>query len=138
MYIPKHFKPQEFVPPSVYNDRGDKSLQLIDDRILRIADYLRERYGSTTINNWCWGGNRQWSGLRTPDSPYYSMYSQHTMGRAVDCIFKGISAEEVREDIKKSDILTDLTLNSVTLEDGVSWLHIDVRNNKLGINSFLP
>ena len=138
MYKPVHFTPSEFVPRDIYIERGIKSLQLIDDRILRIADWLRDRYGGTTINNWQWGGDREWSGLRTPDSPYYSRTSQHTFGRAIDCIFNDYTAEEVRQDLKASMMLDDLNIDSVTLEDGVGWLHADVRNNEAGFNYFNP
>ena len=138
MYKPVHFVTQEFVPRAVYNARGEKSLQLMDDRILRIADWLRDRFGRATINNWLWQGDREWSGLRTYDSPYYSAYSQHTFGRAIDIIFNDFTAEEVRQDLKGGLLLDDLNLDSVTIEEGVSWLHIDVRNNKPGFNYFNP
>ena len=98
-YKCKHFLIEELVPPKVYADRGRKAWELIDVRILKTIDMLRDKYGQMTINNWKWAGSREWSGLRTPNSPYYSPYSQHTFGRAVDIIFKDKTAEEVRQDI---------------------------------------
>ena len=80
-----------------------------------------------TVNNYYWGKNREWSGLRTSDSPYYSAFSQHTFGRAADCLFSGISAEEVRQDILANPQDNDFKLIG-SLELGVSWLHFDVRN----------
>jgi hypothetical protein len=102
MYKCKHFAIQELVSKKTYHDRGNKSWYLFDDRILRTADLLRERYGQITINDWMWGGKNQSRGLRTPESMYYSLYSAHSHGRAIDCIFKDVTAEQVRQDILNS------------------------------------
>jgi len=127
MYRCKHFAIHELVPPHVHRKRGDKSWQLLDDRLLITADRLRDRYGPMTINNWHWDGDRQWSGLRTPGSPYYSETSQHSFGRAFDCIFQNVAAEAVRQDIlTEPDSHAFELINSI--EIGVSWLHFDVRN----------
>mgnify|MGYP003931408633 CR=1 FL=1 len=127
MYKCEHFSIEELVPPKVFQDRGQKAWQLLDDRMLITLDRLREKYGSMTVNSWKWGGDREWSGLRTPDSPYYSKYSQHSFGRAADVIFKHITAEEVRQAILENpDDPTFELINS--FEEGVSWLHFDVRN----------
>lgn len=141
MYKSKHFAPHEVVPKHVYDARGDKSYQCIDERLLKLTDRLRDLFEcSLTINNYNWGGNRQWSGLRTSDSPYYSPASQHTFGRALDIIVKDYTADEARSMVKQwfaegkfSDIV-----DSITLEEGVGWLHIDIRNNAKGVNTFTP
>ena len=128
MYKCKHFLIEELVPPQVFKDRGQKAWQLLDDRMLMTIDRLREKYGSMTINSWKWGGDREWSGLRTSDSPYYSKYSQHSFGKAFDIIFKNVTAEKVRQDILANpDKFEFEYINS--LELGVSWLHIDSRNS---------
>jgi len=127
VYKCNHFSIHELVPRSVYEKRGEKAWQLLDERLLITLDKLRERYGSTTINNWYWGKGREWSGLRTSDSPYYSTFSQHTFGRAADCLFANVSAEEVRQEILASP--NDPAFELIgSLELGVSWLHFDVRN----------
>lgn len=124
-YIPEHFSAHELVPPKVYKDRGDKAFQLIDVRVLLTLDALRERFDSMTVNNYYWGKDRKWSGLRTPDSPYYSPYSQHTFGRAADCLFKKHSADVVRREILDNpDHFPFITF----IELDVNWLHFDVRN----------
>jgi len=127
MYTCKYFRIEELVPRDVFNVRGNASWELLDEKILITIDRLRKRYGPMTINNWVWGGDRMWSGLRTSDSPYYSRFSQHSFGRAVDVLFKNITAEEVRQDIlnNKNDEAFEY-INS--FESNVSWLHIDVRN----------
>lgn len=140
MYKPLHFATQELVSRQTYLDRGEKALQLFDDRLLRLIDYLRDKFGRATINDWQYGGNNEWRGLRTPDSPYYSKYSQHSFGRAFDIIFKDYTAQEVRDWLKNNALEWQLAtgLKSVTCEAGVSWLHIDLRNNKYGYNEFQP
>lgn len=90
-------------------------------------DALREKYGSITINDWSYGGTNESRGLRTPESKYYSPYSQHSFGRAMDLIFKYTTAEQVRQDILANP--NDPAFIYITsFEEGTSWLHIDVRN----------
>ena len=127
MYKCNHFDIHELVPRNVFNHRGERAWELLDERLLITLDRLRERYGPITVNNWYWGKDREWSGLRTKDSPFYSPYSQHTFGRAADCLFAGISAEQVRQDILAMP--TDSTFELIgSIELDVSWLHFDVRN----------
>ena len=136
MYKCEYFKIHELVPPAVYEARGEKAWELMDDRLLKTIDYLRERFGPATINNYEYGGDRQWSGLRTPESPYYSPYSQHSFGRAADIIFKDETVDEVRSFLLDNPQLLDLRyINAVELD--TSWLHIDVRNTDR-IKTFKP
>ncbi len=127
MYTCEHFRIHELVPPTVYHDRGDKAWELLDERLLRTLDRLRKRFGPTIVNNWHSGGPREWSGLRTADSPYYSRFSQHSFGRAADCLFVNEDAETVRQEILAAPDDPDFALIG-SLELGVSWLHFDVRN----------
>ena len=127
MYKCEYFKVHELVPPHVYDARGEKAWELLDKRLLQTLDRLRRRYGPMTVNNYYWGGDREWSGLRTSDSPYYSPYSQHTFGRAADCLFKTISVEQVRREILSTPNAPEFELIG-SIELDVSWLHFDVRN----------
>lgn len=126
-YRCKHFAIHELVPPQVYRDRGDAAWQLLDERLLRTLDALRERYGQMFVNNYEFGGEREWSGLRTADSPYYSPYSQHSFGRAADCLFSQVTVDQVRNEIMANPSASDFILIG-SVELGVSWLHFDVRN----------
>ena len=127
MYICNHFDIHELVPPAIFKDKGGQAWGQLDDRLLITLDRLRVRYGRMTVNNYYWGGDRLWSGIRTPDSPYYSRDSQHTYGRAADCLFSMVSAEKVRQDIQSNpDHITFRLITSIEL--GTSWLHFDVRN----------
>ena len=127
MYICKHFAIHELVPPEVYKARGEKAWELLDERLLRQLDLLRNGFGPMTVNNYHWGGERQYSGLRMPGDPFYSPYSQHSFGRAADCLFRDANVAMVREIILR-DINDPLFkyINSIELD--VSWLHFDVRN----------
>lgn len=127
MYKCEHFSIHELVPPDVFNKRQEKAWELLDERLLITLDKLRERYGLITVNNYYWGKDREWSGLRTSDSPYYSPFSQHTFGRAADCLFSNISTEELRQEILANPTDPDFELIG-SIELGVSWLHFDVRN----------
>ena len=140
MYKCKHFKIYELVDKETYEIRGDKAWALLDDRLLAFADYLRDEFGPITINDWEWGGKNQWRGVRTSGSPYYRPYSQHSFGRGLDMIFQNITAEEVRKWLRENESLwqMDSGIFSITCEEDVSWLHLDLRNNLDGYNSFKP
>jgi len=123
----KHFKIHELVPEHIYIDYGDSAWKFIDSRLIETIDKLKEHFnlGKMTINNYAWKGDRKWSGLRTPESPYYSETSQHSFGRAVDIVFSDYSAEEVRNYIINNPhefpYIKGIELN-------VDWVHIDTRN----------
>lgn len=128
----RNFKIQELVPKKVYEDRGEKAIQLLDKSLILFIDNLRSHLGKPiTINNWLWGGDLQYRGLRTPDSDVYSKYSQHSYGRAVDFDVKGMSAEEVRHFLVQHRYFH--WIEPVTfIEDDVSWVHVDVRTGTNG------
>ena len=125
--ISKHFKIQELVPPHVYNSRRYLAWELIDPRLVETIDVLKWQFpaGTITINNWLWGGDREWSGLRTYGSPYYSSTSQHSFGRAVDCIFSAYTTEEVRQFVLDNPVLFPY-VKGVEI---AAWLHLDLRNS---------
>lgn len=121
----KNFIIQELVPKTVYDARGQRAWQLIDQRLIANLNELRRALGiPLTVNNWHSGGARDQSGLRIVGQEYYKPYSQHSFGRAVDIIC-AIDADEIRRRIEDEVIL--LT-HPACFEEGVSWLHMDVRN----------
>lgn len=125
--ISKNFYLDEYIPKDLYNKYINKPhilIGLIDERLIKADQALRDKFGPININTWYNGGNRNWSGLRTPDSSYYAEASQHSFGRASDKIFTQASAEEVREFIKANWKELGITC----IEDNVSWVHSDIRN----------
>lgn len=125
----KHFSLQELVPRHVYEEKGEFAWIFLDDRALITLDQLRERFGTAVVNNWCWGGSRQWSGLRTEKSPVGSAYSQHRFGRAFDVLFSEYSAADVRSYVLNNPEEFPYIKG---IEKGVNWFHFDCGNRPLG------
>lgn len=138
-YKLKHFKVQEFVDKQTYNKRGDNAISVIDWRMLWTADAIRDYFNKPlTINNWFNGGDREWSGIRYSNSPYYSQFSQHSYGRALDFLINGIDSVEIRKTIinnPNEEAFQYIT----TIEDyiGMEWVHIDCRVLRDNQNRFL-
>ena len=132
MYIPKHLIIQEIVPHDLYDMFKEPAqlFALFDEQVLMGADWLRNRYGPMTCNNWHLGGDFKWSGFRTTESPHYSATSMHSVGKALDLKFSKMSAAEIRADLRKLEYVPHIK----RIEDDVAWLHIDVKEtnkNKL-------
>ena len=125
--VSKHFKIHELVPKKMYQKYGEKSWRYVDVRLIETIDKLKEKFddGTITINNYFWGGSREWSGIRTPDSPNYSYGSQHSFANAFDMVFSKYTADEVRSYIIENP---DEFPHIKGLELGTSWVHLDIRN----------
>ncbi len=145
MYKCKYFVIQEWVPQHVYKDRGDRAWELLNPRILKSADRLREDLKCPMIIN-TWHseklkqayGRREWAGLRTVlyyiqmaetmsqgIKDYIDSYSQHKLGNGFDALFRDFDAESVREHIRKFKQLYPY-INAIEID--VDWLHADCRN----------
>lgn len=126
MYQPRFFRTEELVSKKVYDARGVMALALFDPRALEALDACRTAFGALTVNNWVFGGDRQYSGFRAASEPYHSQYSQHSFGRAFDCVSKTLTAQQMRDFIwEHPDLFPHITF----VEEGkdVTWLHFDVR-----------
>jgi hypothetical protein len=136
----KHFKIHELVPPAINTMWGENAWMFLDPRLIVLIDAMREEFGRATINNYRFGGNREWSGLRTPDSPWYRPTSQHSFGRAADILFNDVSAPDVRKSMLANQERWLAICPSITLENvdakgkEIMWTHVDVRNGLKGIN----
>lgn len=132
--VSKYFKIQELVSEAVYKKYGDKSWEFIDTRLIKVLDLLREHFNRPIIvNNWLWGGNLQQRGLRANKDElvankkdYY--ISQHCLGKAVDFNVKGLSAQEVYDEILKNKDKFYLISRVENIKDTPTWVHIDVAN----------
>ena len=146
MYVPEHFKLQEFFPRDflhrVYPVLGNTMWRLMDDRLLWTADMLRNRYGTMILNDYDWGGSNQYRGFRPFDCVVGAEFSQHKYGRAGDCKFGKISVDEVRQEIVQSEYGEIEEFKYITaVEMGVTWLHFSVENydvKKHGIKLIYP
>jgi hypothetical protein len=123
----KYFKTHELVPEHIYKKYGEQAWRFIDSRLIESIDTLKEHFstGTMTINNYVWNGDRHWSGLRTPISPWYSETSMHSFGKAIDAVFSDYTAEEVRLYITNN---LKFFPHIKGLEKDVSWVHLDIRN----------
>ena len=122
----RHFKAYELVSRECYERFGEGAFKLFDARALESLATVRKAFGRTTVNTWHYGGTRTESGLRVGGMKHYRPYSQHSFGRAFDCVLRGVTSEEAIEYITKNP---ELFPHVKGIETGVSWLHIDCRNN---------
>jgi hypothetical protein len=129
-YKPNFFRIEELVSKEMFEEFKNRKhilWQQFDPRILYSIDQLRDMFKTILINTWLWGGRRSQSGLRLPDSAYFSKTSQHSHGRGVDLVFLQVDFNEVREFIIKHP--NNERLRFITcVETGTDgWLHIDCR-----------
>tara|TARA_R110000796_G_scaffold227145_1_gene343718 strand:- start:428 stop:862 length:435 start_codon:yes stop_codon:yes gene_type:complete len=131
MYKLKNYVVQEFVDKKTYQRFGDKSIRYLDVRMLKLSDWLREKTDSPiTINNWHTGGQFNWSGIRTTRSSYYSDYSGHSWGSALDYKSKTHSAAQLQqlvidnwEEVKRVTGLEGLRFEHPDCTP--TWCHMD-------------
>lgn len=131
-YVPRYFKLEEYLPPTLFERlRKAKALwkgwYLLDERLLRTDDALREEFGPLVLNDWHLGGTRDECGLRLPGMPHFKETSQHAYGRASDKASRQWSGGEMRQRILEKPDKFPLLM---AMEIGVSWLHTDHRNCK--------
>jgi hypothetical protein len=128
-YRPKYFQLQEVVHAEAIQARGEKAWELMDDRILRGADWLREKFGPVTINGKFGGKGFTESGLRDPFTKTGAKFSQHKFGRALDLKFHKVTVKEVYEYIIRNP--KEARDNGITTVEDIAftptWLHIDCR-----------
>jgi hypothetical protein len=94
MRLNDRFRLEEYVPKSVFEKHGERSVRFISTALIE-ADYqllqdLEKHYGrdiSCSINTWVFGGDRDYSGLRVEGEPYFRPHSMHSMGSGSDKIF---------------------------------------------------
>jgi hypothetical protein len=145
MYKPKNFELYEFLPRDFYNQwypvRGEKLWTMFDDRVLRSAQAIRERYGKMEANTWYWpGGKHQYRGWRPQFCEVGAKLSDHKGGRALDLVPAEESVEKIRADILADPFHPDFVYITA-LEMNISWLHIATRNwdkKKNGILKIYP
>jgi hypothetical protein len=138
-----NFYVQEFVPKQVYSYYGNKSVWFLDNRLILLAQFMRDYFKeSMTINNWHSGGSFQYRGFR-PDVFYYEKqadgtyvskrkgkYSQHRFGRGLDCNLANTTPDDMRKEILSNEELW-IEAGLTTIEDGAyapTWFHGDMRN----------
>lgn len=129
MAISKHYIIEEFVPPVVHKQFGERSLWFIDQRLALFGDWLCDRFGEhATVNNWHLGGPKVNSGYRDPNCPEGAFRSAHKRGIAADYKLRNVSSEEVRSEIRKNFAELNRMFGLSTIEkDTPTWVHVDFR-----------
>jgi hypothetical protein len=128
-YRPKYFALNEVVHPGAIQALGERAWTLMDERILRGADWLRELFGPCTINGKFGGKGFTESGLRDPFTATGAKFSQHKFGRALDLKFHNVTCKEVYDYIIRNP--GQARENGITTVEDIAftgtWLHIDCR-----------
>lgn len=137
MYKCKYFKIQELVNPSLLKEYGeDVCWMLFDDRILRWADYCREKYGPIGIN---YGGMVD-CGARDLFSSTGAKLSAHKFFRALDLHVldienknlpktqKAIEYKKIRDELLKNKDWEFINFEISVGSEGITWLHGDTYN----------
>ena len=132
--ISKYFKIHELVPRNLYEIAHEDLLwNMVPDELIISIDKLKEKFpdGSMTINNYKWNGDREWSGLRTKDSSYYSRTSQHSIMNAFDAVFSKYNPDIVRQYILDNQDEFPY-IGGIENFNGMSWVHADIRPRRNG------
>ena len=146
MYKCKYFKISELVAPALVKALPENTLwALFDERLLRMADAIREKYGPMTINT----PDLTDCGLRDPQSKTGAKYSMHKIGRALDGHIVAIerAAAKItdaaaRKKYKiteynrvRAELMADPAFDCLCFEqnskecpNGINWLHFDTGN----------
>ena len=134
MFIPESFKLYELLPKAQFQlwwPRHRENLwHAFGFELPWTLQQIRNGYGGKRmyINNWWWGGSSELRGWRPMDCPIGAISSTHKFFRAVDFTMDGISAEQIRLDIKcNPDVPMFKHIRRV--EEDVSWMHIDFGNH---------
>jgi len=140
-YTPRHFDPWEVFPhigeKTTWESLDPFIRARISDEILETGDAVRDLVGlPCRANDYHRGGHRQFCGVRTEASAYYSPTSRHAVTKwrpagALDLHFKDMAADDVRTLIRKA-VANGALPHLGGLELDVSWVHIDDRPRKFG------
>ena len=134
--VERYFSLRELIDEPTYKKYGDFAWNFLRTELLETLFVLRDRIikQPMTINTWMTGGKFSERGLRHNMSAEVWKYtkankqfmSAHVLGAGVDFDAKGMTAAEVRALIQaKANQLP----YPIRLEDGKSWVHIDVYND---------
>ena len=141
MYKCKYFKIKELVNPELLKTIPENTLwSMFDDRLLKCADLIREKYGVCTVNSGSWVD----CGFRAIDSKNGAKWSAHKFGRALDLHIRSIelqyqgkkSAKTAQYNRVREQLLAEDRFDCLNFENDISWLHIDTYNRANRV--FLP
>lgn len=140
MYKCKHFSIKELVNPAFLGTNEDILWRLFDDRLLKMADKIREKYGACTVN----ASGLTDCGLRKADSNTGAKFSAHKFGRALDLHIRSIEvkAADIKDPTERKKfkikeynkiretLMVNPAFDILSFENNISWLHIAVENRE--------
>lgn len=94
MKVSKNFDLREFVPKSLWVEKGKACLWYVSPTVISLAQFYKDWFSdyfeetvTVTVNDWLWGGEFQNRGWRYPDTEIGSQLSFHKGGlcTAFDC-----------------------------------------------------
>lgn len=126
MYKCKYFAIKELVHPKNLKISEDILWLLLDERVLKLADKIREKYGACYINT----SQLKECGLRDINSTTGAKYSQHKFGRALDLHIMAIEKKNLTHDQKtkeynkvRQELIKDKEFDELNFENNIYWLH---------------
>jgi hypothetical protein len=128
----EYFEIHELIPELMYHQVKEEVLwRMIPTKLIETIDAIKYHFpnGTMMINNYEWGGDRHWSGLRLAGQPFYSSTSQHSYLKATDSVFNKYNVYDIRKYIIKNPHKFP---HIGGLELNVSWLHTDIRDKPNG------
>ena len=132
MKLTNNFYLQEFVPRYLYSKFKDNSTWFIDDRIVKLAQFVRDRYKKPIfINTWHYvsEGAFQYRGHRPMNCKIGAKRSMHKYGRAFDFHIEMPLTEVFADIILHKDKFMAKGLRAIeSIERSKTWIHLDVRN----------
>lgn len=132
----------ELVCEHVYEKYGNFAWNFLDVRAIVTLNTIRDRIGKPIfVNNWLEHGNFDERGLRCMKCSIaieciadgILHMSAHFLGKGFDFEVQGLLAGEVREWIK---LHANWWPYPIRLEKNVSWVHLDLMNDKDGIKVY--
>ena len=120
---------QEFVSRRVWETWRSNSIWFLNPNMILFCQWLKDQTDSiVTVNDWCFGGSYEFSGLRPFDCKIGANMSQHRFGNAIDIKVKDWDAEYVRNLIREHSKYLNKEFGLSTMEkDTPTWVHVDFR-----------
>lgn len=130
----KHFNTEELVSKRVFDVIGDDAIKLFDPKALETLEVIREILDVPLIcNDWKSGGSRDDCGYRDKLCTVGAAKSAHKEGIAFDLVSNRMSAKEMRKKIIENQ---DKLPYNIRLEEGITWLHFDLRDRGVKVYLF--
>lgn len=141
MKLSEHFSVRELVDPETVDAMGEERAgNTVDPRLIMALETLRAVLDCTPIiiNDYEWGGNFKYSGVRPCTYTKGAKFSSHRYGNTADLKFPALDPIWVQHFILEHEHEFP---HIVRMEDAAitkTWLHIECGDRSGPINVFQP